>query len=87
MKYFKVNKMASVFKALNNISHCLAHAERICKSWLIIPCKSAIDDAEKSRELSSANRRFILSIDSAVPLTYVTTEHSCLRLSALADYA
>ena len=65
VKCFKVNKMASVFKALNDISHCLTHAERICKSWLIIPCKSAVDDADQNRELSSENKRVKQSSDSA----------------------
>ena len=63
--------MASVFKALKDISHCLAHAERICKSWLIIPCKSAFDDAEQNRELSSVNKRVRLSSDSAISLTWI----------------
>ena len=70
-KCFKLNKMASVFKALDDISHCLVHAERICQSWLIIPCKSATDDAEQKRELSSANKRVKLSSDSAMSLTYI----------------
>ena len=52
IKWFKVNRMASVFKALKDMSHCSAQADRICKSWLIIPCKSIIDNAAQKREIA-----------------------------------
>ena len=80
-----MNKTALIFKALNDISHCLAHAEKICKSWLIIPCKSAIDNAEHNRGLSSPNKRVKLSSDSTISLTYIseTAEVQGLSLEAL----
>ena len=69
VKCFKVNRMASVFKVLKDMSHCLAQGDRICKSRLIIPYKSIIDDAAQNRELSSANKRVKLRSDSAMSLT------------------
>ena len=41
---FRVHSIPSIFRGLKFTSHCLAHADRICKSWLIILCKSRIEE-------------------------------------------